>query len=97
MLKYLIARIRALLRPEPLLHFYWIGEKSEVFVARSLDEALDAFAQPDDLIDRAWGPVSRYYTVCYRVEETGETRIETLEEMARGCRVLPTQLLSQYC
>lgn len=97
MLAALFARIRALLRPEPRLRFFWIGEETEIYVARSLDEALDAFAQPDDLIDRAWGEVSRHRTVCYRDEETGETKIATLEEMGRECRVLPNQLLSQYC
>jgi hypothetical protein len=96
MLAALFARIRALLRPEPRLRFFWIGEESEIYVARSLDEALEAFAQPEDIAERAYGPVSRHYTVCYRDEETGETRIETLEEMARGC-VVPNLLLSQYC
>jgi hypothetical protein len=96
MLAALFARIRALLRPEPRLRFFWIGEETEIFVAHSLDEALEAFAQPEDIADRAYGPVSRYRTVCYRDEETGETRIETLEEMARGC-VVPNLLLSQYC
>ncbi|AEZ50843.1 hypothetical protein DC1_00025 [Burkholderia phage DC1] len=96
MLAALFARIRALLHIEPRLRFYWIGEETEIFVARSLEEALEAFAQPEDIAEQAYGEVSPYRTVCYRVEETGETRIETLEEMARGC-VVPNLLLSQYC
>lgn len=96
MLAALFARIRALLRREPRVRFFWIGEETEIYVARSLDEALDAFAQPEDIADQAYGEVSRYRTVCYRDEETGETRIATLEEIAREC-VIPNLLLSQYC
>ncbi|ULR75099.1 hypothetical protein JC1_27 [Burkholderia phage JC1] len=93
MFSALIARVRALLRPEPHVRFFWIGEESEIYVAHSLQEALDAFAQPEDLEERAYGEVSRYRTV---YSETGEARIATLEEMARDCCV-PNILLSQYC
>ncbi|AOJ09635.1 hypothetical protein [Burkholderia mayonis] len=95
MIAALLTRIRALL-PKRRVRFFWIGEESEVYVARSLEEALEAFAQPEDIADQAYGEVSRYRTVCCRHEETGETRIETLEEMAREC-VIPNLLLSQYC
>ncbi|CAB3972279.1 MULTISPECIES: hypothetical protein [Burkholderia] len=95
MIAALIARLRVLLFPAPRLRFFWIGEKSEIFVAHSLKEALDAFAQPDDLKDRAYGEVNRYRTVFYH-DEAGEMRVGTLEEIARGCRV-PNLLMSQYC
>ncbi|WBF05260.1 hypothetical protein [Burkholderia phage CSP3] len=79
------------------LHFYWIGEESEVYVAHSLQEALDEFAQPEDLEERAYGELDRRTVMHFRDEETGQPRVATLAELGWECRVVPNIVLSQYC
>jgi len=102
MLRALIHRIAVWLEiaPPPTnsrVHFYWIGEPTEVFAAESLEQALKHFADQWVLDEKAYGVVNGWRPVAVRDAQTGEIVITSLHELAEHFEQYPQQILSQYC
>lgn len=97
----LLTRVFRALFPKraPQLRYFWIGETSEVYVAYSLQQALDAFAQPEDLEELEYGELSDDEVHCERYmrnDETGEFVHTSLAKEGSECRVIPNIVMTAY-
>lgn len=84
---------------QPRLRFFWIGEETEIFVAYSLEQAINAFVEPEDRDDTEYGELSEqaiHRPIYARDDETGRFAWTTIAEEGASCRVIPNCVLSSY-